>query len=128
MTPHVHHELVGLVYFHITVIPTDKLTAIRVTTSVRDHLRNVKRTVTKHITNRVVVTSFPDDSALASVLSPSGKRTGILREISEGSLKKRFVEVWRGSRLEAMKEVTKIHEVFNLNRALFPIEPFFSIS
>lgn len=85
----------------------------------RDHLRNVKRTVSKHVVSMpsdTVVTAAQDDSALASVPSPSGKRLGVLREISEGASKKRFVEVWFGDRLEATKEVTKTHEGFHVNR------------
>lgn len=85
----------------------------------RDHLRNVKRTVSKHVVSipsDTVVTAAQDDSALASVPSPSGKRLGVLREISEGASKKRFVEVWFGDRLEATKEVTKTHEGFHVNR------------
>jgi len=91
-----------------------------VTTSVRDHLRNIKRTVTKHIISlpsEAEVTASQDSSdALASVPSPSGKRLGILRETSDGPAKKRFVEVWLGNRLEASKEVTKTHDDFHLNR------------
>lgn len=92
--------------------------------SVRDHLRDVKRTLTKHIISTPsdsIVTSSQDDSALASVPSPSGERLGVLREISDGSSKKRFVEVWRGDRLEATKEVTKTHEGFHVNRAPFQV-------
>jgi hypothetical protein len=82
-------------------------------------VRDVKRTVSKHVVSMpsdVVATASQDDSALASVPSPSGKRLGVLREISEGSSKKRFVEVWFGNRLEATKEVTKTHEGFHVNR------------
>lgn len=98
------------------------LAAIRVTTSVRDHIRNTKRALTKHIIStptfkEIVVTPVQDaGDALASFPSPSGKRLGVLREIQDGGAKKRFVEVWFGNRLEASKEVTKTHEDFHVNR------------
>ncbi|KAF8591671.1 alpha/beta-hydrolase [Ramaria rubella] len=91
---------------------------VRATISIRDHLRNIKRTGTKHIISTgsdVIVTPSQDVSEIASVPSPSGRRVGVLREVSDGALKKRFVEVWLGDRLEAIKEVTKIHEDFHVN-------------
>ncbi|KAF8522762.1 Alpha/Beta hydrolase protein [Hysterangium stoloniferum] len=98
---------------------SSSISNIRVTTSVRDHLRKVKRIVNKYIvsteTDVIVTPSHEDPEALATVPSPSGTRLGVLREISDGSSKKRFVEVWQGNRLEAAKEVTKTHEEFHIN-------------
>ncbi|KAF8591662.1 alpha/beta-hydrolase [Ramaria rubella] len=97
---------------------------IRVTTSVRDHLRNVKRTAVKHIVSTasdVIATPSQEASELASVPSPSGTRIGILREVSDGALKKRFVEVWLGDHLEAIKEVTKLHGEFYLTPMFFSL-------
>lgn len=94
---------------------------VRVDTSARDFLRKSKRTVSKTIvttSSDTVVTSSAYDScdALASVPSHSGKRLGVLRETFNGTIKKRYVEVWRGSKLEAIKDVTKTHEDFLLHR------------
>ncbi|GJJ12040.1 hypothetical protein Clacol_006281 [Clathrus columnatus] len=93
---------------------------IRVDTSVRDFLRKTKRTISKNIITvspDTVVTSSVHDStnALASVPSYSGKRLGVLRETFDGTTKKRYVEVWRGSKLEASKDVTTTHEDFHLH-------------
>ncbi|KAL0956583.1 hypothetical protein HGRIS_002721 [Hohenbuehelia grisea] len=98
--------------------------AISTTYSIRDHDRNIKRTVTK--------TLFPssqsqDDSndassltwsgfsqelpkeVVASAFSPSGARRAVLRETDE---KKRFVEIWRGDAIEASLDVTEKHGAF----------------
>ncbi|KIJ41939.1 hypothetical protein M422DRAFT_171727 [Sphaerobolus stellatus SS14] len=102
-----------------------KATRVLVTTSIRDHVRNTKRTAVKHVIalgSDVEVTSSQDSAdALASVPSPSGRRLGVLREVSDGSSKKRFVEVWLGNQLEASKEVTKTHDDFHINPLLFTL-------
>ncbi|KAI6003273.1 Alpha/Beta hydrolase protein [Pisolithus orientalis] len=100
---------------------------IRVSYSVRDHERDTKRSISKTFTltrpesqpvdwTLVSSTVYQDASDVqASVLSPSKKRQAILREIAEPSngVKKRFVEIWADSRLEASLEVTKRHGPFH---------------
>ena len=91
---------------------------IRVVTSVRDHSNNCKRTILKTVTlpygdEKPVVTSQEQaESVVASTVSRSGKRIGILKESKEGDKVKRQVEVWRGSTAEAILDVTKEHGEF----------------
>ena len=91
---------------------------IRVVTSVRDHSNNCKRTIIKTVTlpygeEKPVVTSQEQaESVVASTVSRSGKRIGILKESKEGDKVKRQVEIWRGSTAEAILDVTKDHGEF----------------
>ncbi|KAI6046609.1 Alpha/Beta hydrolase protein [Pisolithus marmoratus] len=100
---------------------------VRVSYSVRDHESNSKRTLSKTFT-LTRPESLPDEWTLvsstichdasdvqASVLSPSGKRHAVLREVVDqsNSGKKRFVEIWADSRLEASLDVTKRHGAFH---------------
>ncbi|EJD44016.1 alpha/beta-hydrolase [Auricularia subglabra TFB-10046 SS5] len=88
---------------------------IRLTSSVRDHTRNAKRGLFKHlvVTPSAVHSSFSESSpdVLLSTTS-TGKLVAYLRESETGGSKKRFVEVWSGSKLVASKEVTKVHGEF----------------
>ncbi|KAF9228216.1 alpha/beta-hydrolase [Gyrodon lividus] len=102
-------------------------TVIRVSYSIRDHERNVKRSVTKTFVLAAPELA-PDSSILTSatttqesseiqafVVSPSKKCQAILREVSDSNSggKKRYVEVWANSQLEASLEVTKRHGQFH---------------
>ncbi|EGO20277.1 hypothetical protein SERLADRAFT_452969 [Serpula lacrymans var. lacrymans S7.9] len=94
---------------------------IRVSFSVRDHQRNLKRSIQKtyFITPTSLSSSLSQDSSdiQASLISPSNARTAVLRELSEQSGKKRFVEIWAGSRLEASLLVTSTHGSFATDEA-----------
>ncbi|KLO15567.1 hypothetical protein SCHPADRAFT_253490, partial [Schizopora paradoxa] len=97
--------------------PGDEHTTIRVTTSVEDHLKNTYRSLVKYISvspSDAYATPAQDLSdAVATFPSPSGALLAVLREsTADGGEKKRFVEVWRGSSLQAVSEVTKLHGSF----------------
>ncbi|KAJ8501525.1 hypothetical protein ONZ45_g12111 [Pleurotus djamor] len=90
-----------------------KSNVIQTTYSIRDHTQNVKHIVSKS----TVLTSqdevqlpgqdVPTDS-VASTYSISGQRKVVLREAKD----KRFVEVWKGDRIESSAEVTEAHGAF----------------
>ncbi|KAG1744589.1 Alpha/Beta hydrolase protein [Suillus paluster] len=92
---------------------------VRVTYSVRDHERNIKRSLTKTfpvITSDDQITSaITHDSSevKAFTTSPSKSRQAILREVGNGTHTKRFVEIWAGTQMEASLDVTKYHDVFH---------------
>ncbi|KAI6103028.1 Alpha/Beta hydrolase protein [Pisolithus sp. B1] len=100
---------------------------IRVSYSVRDHERNNKHTISKIFTLTkpepraadwaLVSSTIPHDASdvQASILSASKKRHAILREIADpgNGGKKRFVEIWADSKLEASLDVTKRHGPFH---------------
>ena len=92
--------------------------ALRVITSVRDHTNNRKRTIVKTISlpsgegEPVITSQEQAESVIASTVSRSGTRLGILRESKEGDKIKRQVEIWRGSTAEAILDVTKDHGEF----------------
>ena len=92
--------------------------ALRVVTSVRDHTNNRKRTIVKTIAlpigdeEPVVISQEQAESVIASTVSRSGARIGILKESKEGDKIKRYVEIWRGSAAEAILDVTKEHGEF----------------
>ncbi|KIM65541.1 hypothetical protein SCLCIDRAFT_22710 [Scleroderma citrinum Foug A] len=100
---------------------------VRVTYSVRDHERNTKRPLVKtftlsrpesHLSDWAILSStvsYDSSDIQAFVLSPSKKYQAILRETCDpnDSGKKRFVEVWSNSKLEASLDVTKHHGPFH---------------
>ncbi|KAH7911153.1 Alpha/Beta hydrolase protein [Hygrophoropsis aurantiaca] len=93
---------------------------IRVTYSIRDHERNIKRSVIKsHFVasgeNTSVPVSHEASEIVAFAISPSKARSAILREVAgqNGSGKSRFVEIWAGPHLEASMAVTNIHGAFH---------------
>ena len=104
---------------------------VRVSYSIRDHERNVKRSVTKTLTLDgpdsaidfpVLSSTINQDSAeiVAFLSAPSEKRHAILREVSDAhSTKKRYVEVWAGAQLEASLEVTNQHGQFHTDGMVF---------
>ncbi|KAG2127690.1 hypothetical protein DEU56DRAFT_820074 [Suillus clintonianus] len=81
----------------------------RVTYSVRDHERNVKRSLTKTFTLDNQTTSHDSSEVKAFTISPSKSRQAILREVANTN---RFVEIWAGTQLEASLDVTKHHQAF----------------
>jgi Acylamino-acid-releasing enzyme, N-terminal domain len=96
---------------------------VQVLSSSQDHIRNSKRTTSKTFfiqsnhpdgTFTVIASAGQDVSpeVIASMISPSGKLTAILRETITLCDKKRFVEVWEDERLEASVDVTKAHGAF----------------
>lgn len=54
-----------------------------------------------------------------SAVSPSGQLKAVLRESGSGDDKKRFVEIWRGDRLEISTEVTDKHGGFYSDGEMF---------
>ncbi|KAL4260391.1 peptidase S9C family protein [Pleurotus pulmonarius] len=91
---------------------------VQVTYSMRDHVQKAKKTLSKTI--------LINDTGLAgsgnmqevspevalSAVSPSGQLKAVLRESGSGDDKKRFVEIWRGDRLDISTEVTDKHGAF----------------
>jgi hypothetical protein len=93
-------------------------TVIRVTYVVRDHERNTKRFVTKTFPtiadHEISYTTSHDSSEIkAFATSPSKARQAILREVTNDTSTKRFVEIWIGTQIEASLDVTKYHDVFH---------------
>ena len=56
--------------------------------------------------------SLDSPDVVASLVSPSGKYLAVLRETTETSGKKRYVEIWAGDRPHAVENVTDKHEAF----------------
>ncbi|KAG2068544.1 alpha beta-hydrolase [Suillus decipiens] len=75
----------------------------RVTYSVRDHDRNIKRYLTKTFDGHQCTTSHDSSEVKAFATSPSKSRQAILREAANN---KRFVEIWAGTQLEASLDVS----------------------
>ncbi len=103
--------------FTVACHPAPEHTNIRVTTSVADQLKNTKRSLVKYVSiypSETFATPAQDMSdAVATFPSPSGSLLAVLREsFVEGGEKKRFVEVWKGSSLQAISDVTKLHGSF----------------
>ncbi|KAK0216321.1 acylaminoacyl-peptidase [Armillaria fumosa] len=87
-------------------------TGVEITASIRDHVRNAKRTISKSIytSQGAVLSSLPQDisDVVLSSLSPSLKYRVILRS-KDG---KRFIELWTEDRLVHLKDVTHLHGDF----------------
>ncbi|KII84157.1 hypothetical protein PLICRDRAFT_57993 [Plicaturopsis crispa FD-325 SS-3] len=93
--------------------------AIRLDLSIRDHVRNVKRSITKTIhvasEDNLISASSEAGDIVRSTVSPSGKRTANLRETADPNVpgsRKRYVEIWLGDRLQVCHDVTKAHGAF----------------
>ncbi|KAF5366775.1 hypothetical protein D9758_006498 [Tetrapyrgos nigripes] len=114
------------VYFDLSEIPVpvsgrftdhNHIPVIQFNASVKDHTRNVKRTVSKSIfltgsDSQPASTHFQEvHEIVASGYSHDGNYRAILRETGDKD-KKRFVEIWAGDRMEACKEVTDVHGAF----------------
>ncbi|KAF8438494.1 Alpha/Beta hydrolase protein [Boletus edulis BED1] len=109
----------------INTIATSGVSVVRVSYSIRDHNRNVKRSITKTLTlgspdlaisSPVMSSTINHDSPeiVAFLVAPSGKRCAVLREVPDANgAKKRYVEVWSGIHIEASQEVTKQHGQFH---------------
>lgn len=95
---------------------------VQVTYSIRDHARNVKRTMTKSIiisskSKGSVVTSIPlqDLDIIAQVISPSRNLRAVLRNVKSGDSPSggiRLVEIWNKDRLVVSANVTECHGDF----------------
>ncbi|KAG2146235.1 Alpha/Beta hydrolase protein [Suillus clintonianus] len=89
----------------------------RVTYAVRDHERNIIRSLTKTISGGITsdhhITSHDSLEVKAFTTSPSKSRQAILREVANGTSTKRFVEIWAGTQIEASLDVTKYHDAFH---------------
>ncbi|KAG1834331.1 hypothetical protein DFJ58DRAFT_908669 [Suillus subalutaceus] len=89
----------------------------RVTYSVRDHERNITRSLTKTfpggITSDNQTTSHDSSEVKAFTTSPSKSRQAILREVANGTSTKRFIEIWADTQIEASLDVTKYHDAFH---------------
>ncbi|KAG0694260.1 Alpha/Beta hydrolase protein [Suillus ampliporus] len=98
----------------------------RVAYSVRDHEHNTKRSLTKtfpiitsEADQQITSASSHDSSEVkAFITSPSKSRQAILREVTNGTGTKRFVEIWAGTQIEASLDVTKYHDVFHTDEVL----------
>ncbi|KAG2344168.1 alpha/beta-hydrolase [Suillus weaverae] len=88
----------------------------RVTYSVRDHDRNIKRNLTKTFDDQCT-TSHDSSEVKAFATSPSKSRQAILREANS----KRFVEIWAGSQLEASLDVSNYHQAFLTDDFLYSL-------
>jgi len=93
--------------------------AAQITYSVRDHLSNTKKTLTKIISltanNQVALPLQEVGEVVASVVSPSYNLRANLRETKQGNSTKRYVDIWAGHRIEVSCEVTDHHQAFYLD-------------
>ncbi|KAE9401852.1 alpha/beta-hydrolase [Gymnopus androsaceus JB14] len=103
-------------YDELTAIPVPTLaflheTAVEVQCSVRDHARNVKRTLSKSISldTGASTPSVEVIGIISTAYSPSGNLKATLRETDD---KKRFVEIWNNDIIVACKDVTDEHGIF----------------
>ncbi|KAH7103678.1 alpha/beta-hydrolase [Auriculariales sp. MPI-PUGE-AT-0066] len=99
---------------------SDSTPVIRVTYNVRDHEQNTSHTFNKTliVTPTGVLASLPEHAQLGivqSAVSPSKTLMACLREDNGKGSKKRSVEVWRGEKLVARKDVSKAHGDFNID-------------
>lgn len=90
--------------------------SIRITFTVRDHVRNVQRTVAKVVNppdlNQTGFEEVPSE-VVSTLISPSQSFRAVLRDTKSG----RFVEIWSSnSRLVACKDVTAFHGQFYSDR------------
>ncbi|KAF8900475.1 Alpha/Beta hydrolase protein [Gymnopilus junonius] len=99
----------------ITRHDPDGSATVEVSYSLRDHIRNSKRTVSRSIVFSSEASSIPTVTPLQEVdpvvqlVSPSTKRRAVLRSRPGGS---RFIEIWSNGLLEASMEVTDYHGDF----------------
>ncbi|KAG1795267.1 Alpha/Beta hydrolase protein [Suillus variegatus] len=91
--------------------------APRVTYTIRDHERNITRSLTKTFPGGFgsdhQITSHDSSEVMAFRTSPSKSRQAVLREVADGTSTKRFVEIWAGIQIEASLDVTKYHDAFH---------------
>ncbi|KAF9449698.1 alpha/beta-hydrolase [Macrolepiota fuliginosa MF-IS2] len=94
---------------------------VQIAYSVRNHLSNTKKTLTKIIPLAASVTGLPLQEVgevVAHTVSPSFKFRANLRESKQGTSTKRFVEIWSGDRAYVSFEVTDYHQAFYLDEYL----------
>ncbi|KAK2465161.1 hypothetical protein APHAL10511_002853 [Amanita phalloides] len=83
--------------------------------SIRDHVRNVKRRVTKTVRlPSPTSNSYQDvpNDAVLSLASPSTFLRAVLRDVTKSGGSGRFVEIWSNDRLMACKDVSNLHGHF----------------
>ncbi|KAF9461397.1 Alpha/Beta hydrolase protein [Collybia nuda] len=88
---------------------------IQITSTLHDHVRNIKRNITKSID--VNDLSSPQiwqeiGDMIGFCLSPSGTRRAVLREVKAQTDTKRYIEIWRDTQIEASADVTDAHGGF----------------
>ncbi|KIK66347.1 hypothetical protein GYMLUDRAFT_38158 [Collybiopsis luxurians FD-317 M1] len=110
-TKNYYEELTGIP-FHTSALLLGNVAQVEL--AVRDHARNVKRTISKSIFLDTGISSPPVEviGVVSTVYSPSKKLKAVLRETGEDKDKKRFVEVWKDDTLLACKDVTDKHGIF----------------
>jgi acylaminoacyl-peptidase len=98
---------------HVSSLP-----GVRVRSTITDFKRKEKRTTTR------VLFLQSDDTALStppqdvssdvklSAISPSGRLTAILRQVTKGEKIQRYVEVWAEDVMQASVDTTDIHDAF----------------
>ncbi|KAJ2929491.1 hypothetical protein H1R20_g7597, partial [Candolleomyces eurysporus] len=90
--------------------------AIQLSFSVRDHERNVKKTLLKNIvlppSGEAIQLPTQEVDYVAARYSPSGRKRVVLREVKNGSGTKRFVEIWEGEALKFNLDVSDEHGAF----------------
>lgn len=100
----------------IQLLITSTSTAIQLTSAFIDHTRNTNRSInTTLIVTNSSVTALPqqhDSTVVGHALSPSRARSAVLREVTENSKTKRYVEIWNRNALEAMIDVSNTHGAF----------------
>ncbi|KAF8154267.1 Alpha/Beta hydrolase protein [Crassisporium funariophilum] len=104
------------------ITPGKGVGVVQTTYLVRDHVRNIKRTMAKSIvfsTGESIPNISPTPTALldtdvvAQVVSSSGRRRAVLRAVKvEKSKSCRLVEIWNGNTLEVVLDVTESHGEF----------------
>ena len=120
----------GLSYLRFTnpLLDGAKSATVLVSYSLRDHARNVKRSISKSLVfslpdphssdaqsqASVVATHFTEESEIVlQAISPSKRKIAVLRKTKgDGSKASRFVEIWSGSLLEILCDVTDLHGEF----------------
>lgn len=90
---------------------------MQVTYSVKEHVKNTKRTMSKSIafndTSKPLATLLHDIDIVAQTTSFSGCKTATLRNVkNSGGETNRVVEVWKLGRLEVSLNVTEHHGDF----------------
>ncbi|RXW22263.1 hypothetical protein EST38_g3573 [Candolleomyces aberdarensis] len=90
--------------------------AIQLSFSVRDHERNVKKTLLKNVilppSSEAIRLPAQEVDYVAARYSPSGRKRVVLREVKNDSGTKRFVEIWEGEALKFNVDVSDKHGAF----------------
>jgi acylaminoacyl-peptidase len=108
-----------LILYSSLALDQNESSIVQVTYSIRDHGRNVKRTMTKSIaispTGSVITTTpLQDLDIVAQIISPSRKLRAVLRHVKSGDSPTgtRLVEIWDKDILLVSANVTDCHGDF----------------